>query len=223
MFAEATGYFIAGLLTLAIFSFLYKDNPLYKFAEHLFVGTSAGYWFIYNVYNVFMPNVWHAWKNAGSTGDYLNIVLPVLLGIFMLMRLVPKVSWISRWAISFSVGMTVGFSIIMELETNVLKQIGATIAPFEGLSFSKGHVMDSVNIIIILLAVLSALVYFFFSKEHTGGYGKIAKVGIWVLMVTFGASFGYTVMARISLLIGRVQFLQDEWWSAIKYMISNIS
>ena len=35
---------IAALLTLGIFSFLYKDNPVYKFCESLFVGTSAGYW-----------------------------------------------------------------------------------------------------------------------------------------------------------------------------------
>lgn len=219
-FGIAIGFFIAGLLTLAVFSFLYKDNPLYKFAEHLFVGTSAGYWFIYNVYNVLRPNVIQAWKNAESVWQYLNIILPVILGILMLMRLIPKVSWLSRWAISFSVGMTVGFNIILELETNILKQIGATIAPFESISFAKGHVMASVNIILILLAVLAALVYFFFSKEHTGGYGKIAKVGIWVLMITFGASFGYTVMARISLLIGRVQFLQTEWWDAIKYMLN---
>ncbi len=32
----------AAFLTLAVFSFLYKDNPMYIFAEHLFVGCSAG-------------------------------------------------------------------------------------------------------------------------------------------------------------------------------------
>ena len=37
------GVWCAALLTLFIFSFLYKDNPFYKFAEHLFVGVSAGY------------------------------------------------------------------------------------------------------------------------------------------------------------------------------------
>jgi hypothetical protein len=30
-------------------------------------------------------------------------------------------------------------------------------------------------------------------------------------MVAFGAAFGYTVMARISLLIGRMQFLLGDW------------
>ena len=33
----------AALATLCTMSFLYKDNPFYKFAEHLVVGVSAGY------------------------------------------------------------------------------------------------------------------------------------------------------------------------------------
>ena len=36
-------YTLAALLTICVFSFLWKDNPLYKFAEHLVVGVSAGY------------------------------------------------------------------------------------------------------------------------------------------------------------------------------------
>ncbi len=39
----------------------------------------------------------------------------------------------------------------------------------------------------------------------------MSKVGIWTLMIGFGASFGYTVMSRISLLYGRVDFLVFEW------------
>jgi uncharacterized membrane protein YcjF (UPF0283 family) len=41
--------------------------------------------------------------------------------------------------------------------------------------------------------------------------GAVAKVGIWILMIGFGASFGYTVMARISLFINRLQFLKQAW------------
>jgi hypothetical protein len=35
-------------------------------------------------------------------------------------------------------------------------------------------------------------------------------------MVTFGASFGYTVMSRMSLLIGRIDFLLHDWLGMIK-------
>ena len=48
---------VSALLTLFIFSFVYKDNPLYKFAEHLFVGVSAGYWTILNYWTVIVPNL----------------------------------------------------------------------------------------------------------------------------------------------------------------------
>ena len=55
------------------------------------------------------------------------------------------------------------------------------------------------------------LSYFFFSARHRGIHGAAARVGIWFLMIAFGASFGYTVMARVSLLISRVQLLHRDW------------
>jgi hypothetical protein len=36
-----------------------------------------------------------------------------------------------------------------------------------------------------------------------------------VLMVAFGASFAYAVMGRISLLVGRLQFLLGDWLGVI--------
>ena len=61
------------------------------------------------------------------------------------------------------------------------------------------------------MGVLSCLVYFFFSIEHTGVVGHTARLGIWFLMITFGAAFGYTVMGRIALLAIRIEFLFDDW------------
>ena len=72
-------------------------------------------------------------------------------------------------------------------------------------------VMLSFSNILIVVGVICGLIYFFFSKEHTGAFGRASRAGIWVLMVAFGASFGYTVMARISLLIGRLEFLLGNW------------
>ena len=68
---------------------------------------------------------------------------------------------------------------------------------------------------VIFVGVICGLVYFFFSKEHTGLFGKASRLGIWILMLTFGASFGYTVMGRISLLVGRITFLFRDWLNII--------
>jgi membrane protein implicated in regulation of membrane protease activity len=56
---------------------------------------------------------------------------------------------------------------------------------------------------LILVGVVTVLVYFFFSIEHKGPIQIAARIGIYFLMINFGAGFGYTVMARMSLLIGR--------------------
>ena len=46
-------------------------------------------------------------------------------------------------------------------------------------------------------------------------FGGMTGVGIWFIMISFGAHFGYTVMGRVSLLIGRVQFLIEDWIGSI--------
>jgi hypothetical protein len=194
------GSWVAALLTLFIFSFLYKDNPFYKFAEHLFVGVSAGYWFAYYYHNVVIPNLY----DPLSQGHYLYII-PAVLGVMMLLRLAPRIGWISRWALAFIIGMGSGYYLITYLQTNAMAQVQATMMLR----------LNTVNNVLLVVGVLTGLIYFFFSKEHKGVLGGAAKVGIWFLMVAFGASFGYTVMARFSLLIGRMHFLLFQWLPTI--------
>ena len=64
---------------------------------------------------------------------------------------------------------------------------------------------------LIVIGILSSLLYFFFSWRHKGIVGGISKLGRAFLMIGFGASFGLTVMGRISLLIGRIDFLVNMW------------
>jgi len=70
--------------------------------------------------------------------------------------------------------------------------------------------------IVILVGVIATISYFFFSAERKGVLKPVSYLGIIFIMVGFGASFGYTVMARISLFIGRLQFLLGDWLGLIK-------
>ncbi len=104
--------------------------------------------------------------------------------------------------------------------SNVMAQVSNTIIPlfsadYGGPLFSESFGNIAGNII-IAGGTFTGLIYFFFSKEHKGAFGGAAKVGIWVIMVTFGASFGYTVMSRMSLLIGRMDFIFGDWLGMIK-------
>lgn len=197
---ETIGIWIAAFLTLCMFSFLYKDNPFYKFAEHLFVGVSMGYYIPYTFYNAFLP---YAYEPLFLKKEYI-LIIPFIIGFLYWFRFSSKYSWVSRYPIAFSMGM-VGMGVPMNMHANVLVQMRTMMLP-----------LNSINIILIFVGTISILLYFFFSKAHKGVYGKFTSIGVWFMMVGFGASFGYTVMARISLLIGRIQFLLGDWLGLIK-------
>ncbi|MCK4755495.1 hypothetical protein KAS56_01005, partial [candidate division WOR-3 bacterium] len=71
--------------------------------------------------------------------------------------------------------------------------------------------LNAIAVPVVIVGVITGVIYFFFSKAHKGVFGGLARIGVWFLMIAFGASFGYTVMARISLLIGRMYFLLHNW------------
>ena len=196
---------LAAFLTLCIFSFLYRDNPFYRFAEHLFVGAAAGYLLATQYQNVIRPNVIDplASGTANASGIVLTLI-PAMLGILLLLRVHPRLTSPARWALAFYVGVYSGIAVTGYLQAQVMAQIADSVKPF-------GEGWQAVNSVLILIGLLTVLAYFFFSAPHTGVHGAGARVGIWFLMVAFGASFGYTVMARVSLLIARVQFLLRDW------------
>jgi len=203
---------LGAFLTLGILSFLYKDNPWYKLCEAIFVGASAGYWVIV---------LW--WDNLvgkfyEGVGDDPALWVGMILGVLMLVRLIPKVGWISRWPLAFIVGATSGFWMMNYLGSNIIEQVGATIMPLlstqVGAGFDAG-VWMILSRLVVFVGTFTGLVYFFFSKEHKGAFGTTARVGIFFIMITFGASFGYTVMSRMSLLIGRIDFILGDWLGLI--------
>jgi len=207
--AGAAGWTIlGGLITLAIFSFLYRDNPLYKLAEHVAVGVSVGFIVVNYYYNVFKPKVW---DNVLYNGQY-DYLLPLILGVLLFTRFVPKWGWLSRWSLAFLLGAGSGLAIPATLESRVLQQMEGAIRPLFQLGGGTGtNILQSANAIFLFVGTIACLVFFLFSVEHKGPVGRLAYFGRLCIMAGFGASFGYTVMARVSLLIGRVQFMTRDF------------
>tara|TARA_Y100001935_G_scaffold40646_1_gene32693 strand:- start:323 stop:1045 length:723 start_codon:yes stop_codon:yes gene_type:complete len=210
---ELIGVWCIVLLTLSIFSYLYGDNPFYKAAEHIFVGVSAGYVFTITFWDTIWPNLFGRlfpeYVGAGFSFD-MTYIFPLILGVFMLFRLSKKYDWLSRISIAYIVGMMAGLKFYVFLNSNLLTQIKSSTVNLSGTYFSI------FNEIIILIGVICGLIYFFFSKEHTGMLGKVSRIGVYFLMIKFGASFGFAVMGRISLLIGRfeelIEFSKPEYY-----------
>lgn len=211
---------LAALLTLAIYSFLYRDNPFYKVAEHILVGVSAAYFLIIYWYQAVWPDVVVPIFREGR----LLPIIPLILGLFMFARFIPRWGWLSRWSIAFYIGAGSGMSIPAVMQARIFKQMEGTMIPLfsrpSWTAFTADPSFATFTGLIapplMVIGVLCTLSYFFFSREHKGALGKSAGVGIWFLMIGFGASFGYTVMARVSLLIGRIQFLLTDWLGLLK-------
>ncbi|MGQ9602769.1 MAG: hypothetical protein ACUVUU_00995 [bacterium] len=209
------GTWIGALLTIAIFSFLYKDNPVYKLAEHVFIGVAAGYFVALEYRNVFLPNLWNPLIESLGRLDSLLLLFPFALGLLLFTRFSPRIAWLSRWSIAALIGSYSGLAIIGGLQGDLVAQIRASIIPIYPSEAITGsglfYLLQIIKNPLVVLGLVATLIYFFFSREQKGSIGVASKIGIWYLMISFGASFGYTVMSRVSLLIGRLHFLLSDW------------
>jgi hypothetical protein len=196
------GGWIAAGLTLFMYSSLYKDNPFYRFGEHLYLGVSVGYLIVLLIYKTFIPDLY---RPVIDDGKY-SLLIPTLLGLMLYTRFFPKVAWVSRITFAFIVGYGAGLGVPRTIAISVFPQLEKIIAP---LAENKGISFNLFNDILIIIGVFSVLIYFLFSVEHKGLVRGVSRLGIYFVMVAFGGAFGFTVMGRMSLFIGRTYDLID--------------
>src|SRR4030067_1067344 len=191
------GLWVGAVLTVAIYSYmLYKENPLYRLAEHIYIGIAFAITAIVAVQNTNRIAITPLLK-----GQYMFII-PILLGLGMYTVFVEKYRWISRYSIATLVGVMLGVVTSGTLVPNLINQINSTITAPSGSS-----TMDSLNFLYVDIATICALSYFLFTREHTGVLAPTARLGRLIIMVGLGVMFGNTVLFRMSMLSGRIEYL----------------
>jgi len=198
------GIWVAALYTLFTFSYIYKENPLYRFAEHTFVGAAAGHFVVIAYQNILSKG----WYPIVSKGQYVYI-LSMILGLMLFSRLSKKQAWISYYPLALLVGVGTALAMRGAVQAEFLAQIASTITPLYTLNWK------AFDDFVIALTVISALVYFLFTVEAKGPLktpvAYLGKIGRYLLMIGFGAQFGATVMTRLGFVISRFQFLLFQW------------
>ena len=209
---DVLGVWVAAFLTLAVFSFLYKDNPVFRFAESLFAGVSLGYYVSLAIDQTLKPNLFEPLRaNFAQNGDLL---MAGVLGLLLYMRYVPRIGWIARYGLAVYVAYYIGVEFTRKIPGEVMPQMARTIQPLDRWSFESIPAFLTSPSFLSLFAIIgtySVLIYFFFSREQGPVTKRISRVGVWFLMISFGAAFGFTVMGRVALLIGRLNFLLLDW------------
>lgn len=202
---------IGAILSLAIFSFLYKENPFYRVAEHVFIGVANGYLVTFYWHNILVPVLFKP-LFAGR----LILIISFIIGILYFTRFIPKISWLVRIPIGITIGYYTGAFIPAIIQASIIRQVQGTILTPTNFAAWNAGPWGIVWSVIVFIGVLCTLSYFYFSKEHKGVLGVTSRIGIVFVMIGFGAAFGYTVMARVSLLIGKFQFLLGDWLGIIQ-------
>ena len=192
---------LAAFGTISIYTILYRENALYRVAEHVFIGAAAGY----TVYTAWTETLKPQWWDKMVAGQWYWI-FALIAGAMFYFIYSEKHVWISRLIFGAFLGLIAGNQFKSFAGTNI-DQIHASFKPIVGVGLAT-----SLNNIVIIFVLLTVMAYFFFSFEHKSAVQKAPSVlGRWVLMFAFGAMFGATVMARMALLIGRINFLLNIW------------
>ncbi len=200
------GNWLAALITLMLFSILYKENPLYRIAEHLYVGASAAHGIVTTWNNTVKP----ALTAMPTKGTWWEII-PMVLGLLIYFNMYRPYAWIARIPMGFWIGYNAALVLSARQVIPFLSQMTTAIKPLVVMKAGVFDPAQTVNNILFVTIVLGVLTYFFFTVEHKGIFKYAANWGRLAIMIGFGASFGNTVMARISLLIGRFTFLFHDW------------
>ncbi|MEJ7602721.1 MAG: helix-hairpin-helix domain-containing protein [Kofleriaceae bacterium] len=271
---DLVGFWLGIFLTICILSFLYADNPFYKLAEHLFVGTSIGYIVVVQ----FKSNMW---VKVERGLEPIDLIPAVLIALMFAKLASAKLAWLGRFPLAFVVALFAGQSIVGLVGSDLGDQMKAAARPLvvekvdvstanasqlsqlpgvsptvaaklvterearpfaslddlasrpslsaderAGIADERGPIvgLDArasiraetidwfgvVSQVLLLLALLTGLLFFYFSIAHRGPIGRVSRVGVWILMIGFGASFGWTVQGRIALAIGRAQDIRGK-------------
>ena len=199
--ADMIGTYLSGFLIVACFSYLFKENRAFTYAEHLYIGFAAAQAIILGWSNIRQLGIQPLLKGR------VVMLIPLVLGLLLYARYRKPVAYLSRLPLAFMMGAAAGVTITGVVDAQLITQVKATMLP-----------MTSVKNVLMVLGTASTIAFFLFiplgkKAGHVGtanglGVGRfVQSFGRATIMIAFGSSYGYTVMARLSYLVARLQFL----------------
>lgn len=199
------------LLTVMVFSYLIGDNPLFRVAVYLFIGVTSGYAATVILHYVLIPKLFQPVLTLNPLA-----IIPFILGVSVLAKLFPRVSWVGSIAMAILVGAGAAAAIGGALIGTLMPQTQAAIDGLDVLSagpvgeialrFFEGGIM--------LLGTVFTLASFHFSAGRAAdGVPKrnrilegVAWVGRIFIAITLGVLFAGVYMSALTALIERLSF-----------------
>lgn len=208
---------IALLLTLFTFSYLFKDNFLFRAAIYIFVGVSAGYVAAVIWHQVLAPQLFRPLL-SGAGSEQLLSVFPFLLATLLLAKAIPSLSKVGTLPVAFLVGVGAAVAVGGAVTGTLFPQTMAAIDTFDLQAANARGTSSGVQFIeggLMLLGTISTLIYFQFSAKRSddGIYRRnpvtriLALIGKVFIAITFGVLFAGVFSAALTAFIERLDFL----------------
>jgi hypothetical protein len=222
---DAIGVFVSAFLTVMIFSYVAGDKVFFRLAQHILIGCVAAYAVVVAVHTVLLDRL-IAPLLANGSADW-PLAIPLLLGLLLMARAEPSLAWLGALPVGLLLGVGAGLSVGGALLGTLLPQLQATaISFFDHVRLDmtpNDQLAQIAGNLLVVVGTLGALLSFHFVREERtmAGRARGALLTIWgslgrvCIWVAFGALFAGLTMTRITLLVGRVQFLLEAFRLAV--------
>jgi hypothetical protein len=214
---DLVGALLGFLLTVAVFSYIWGDNAIFRIVVHLFIGVTAGYVAIVVIQNIILPQMIFPFIE-GDRNAKIFALLFLILGTLMMTKISPRLTKLGNPAMAYLVGVGAAAAVGGAVIGTVFPQSSASMRVFADQS-------NPLNALIILAGTLATLLYFHFGIRRRGGEDQtsqrpawlesISGVGQFFIAVTFAALFSGVYLAAVTALIERMSFL----WNLVKDLI----
>ncbi len=211
--AELIGYLVGATLTILVLTYVARENPLYTFALHLFIGTLAGYTFGIVVRVVLLEMVL-----PGLLSTPLTVGVPLVLGGLLLFKGVPQQAYVGNLSVAYLVGVGAAVALGGALLGTLGPQIAATgraLAPASLQGFRLG-LID--GLMVVVGTVCTLLTFTFIQPKGQGEWGLwgrilggVTQAGRAFLIIVVGVAFAGALTASLSIFIGRMQYIIDTF------------
>ncbi len=190
---------IGAILIICIYSFLWKENPVFRFAEHVYIGAGAGH-AISVGYNTLKTTAWLPFLK----GAYM-LIIPLVLGFLLYTRFFKKWAWISRLCLAIPVGLGIGISLRSLPAAQITSQVKISVLP-----------LTTFDNVVIVLGVIGTLTFFFFTIKQNPLTRTLSAIGKWTMMITFGLTFATSVFGQMAIYMGALERVVGTWLGMIK-------
>jgi len=204
-------WFVSTFMTLAILTFVFKDNVFFRFAEHFFTGWTIGY-----ILFIGLDQINTMTLTPIITGTRPILIIAVFFGLLMFTQFNRKSAFLVRWPTAIMIGSTLAVAVTTGMESNVISQLSAAFS----LPITIANPTKSLSNIIEILMVVFSLLYFFFSlmggRTERAPMKQIIKFSRYVVLFGMGAFFGSAMMGDTIKLINRF----DQVFTAIRLLFT---